>query len=97
MAWLIVPMIAGQDECLVPSKPLKSSPSDAACCRFSSMMTLGSSSTAFESHLSAMCARYCLSSLLDLWSTLNVAIAVASLISASASASTRACASFPAR
>lgn len=66
VAWLMVPIMAGQDECLVPRRPLNNSPRDAACCRFSRMITLGSSSAAFESHLSAMCARYCLSSLLDL-------------------------------
>lgn len=37
------------------------------------MMTLGSSPTPVFSHCSAMLARYCRSSLADLWSTLKVA------------------------
>jgi len=58
VAWLMVPIMAGHDECLVPKSPLKSSPRDVACCRFSRMITLGNSSAVFESHLSAICARY---------------------------------------
>lgn len=59
--------------CLMLRKPLKTSASELTWCRLSRTMIVGSS-VALCSHCSAMFARYWRSSLLDLWSTLNVAI-----------------------
>ena len=58
---------------LAVRKPLKTSARDATWCRLSRMTTEGSALADVASHWSAMLARYCRSSLADLWSTLNTA------------------------
>ncbi len=59
---------------LTVRNPLKTSPSELTWCRLSSMITEGNSSALELSHWSAMLARYWRNSLLDLWSTLKVAM-----------------------
>lgn len=59
--------------CLMLRNPSKTSANELTWCRLSRTMTVGSS-LALCSHCSTMFARYWRSSLLDLWSTLNVAM-----------------------